>query len=111
MTPSNSMLTWSVGAIAAFVNSVHVATSPDLLQVPTCVLLLVTSTTDVFPRALVMSVPVGNVTVMLLTPWRERPRSEERRVGKECRVRAPAAADGDEIVTDGWVTWWPATML
>ena len=26
-------------------------------------------------------------------------------------VRAPAAADGDEIVTGGWVTWSPATML
>ena len=46
-------------------------------QLPTAVLLFVTSTTDVFPSALVMSVPVGNVTVMLLTPWRESPPVDE----------------------------------
>ena len=77
MTPSNSMLTWSPGAIDVPLNNVHVATRPLLPQLPTAVLLLVTSTTDVFPSALVMSVPVGNVTVMLLTPWRESPPVDE----------------------------------
>ena len=73
MTPSNSMLTWSPAAIDVPLNSVQVATSPFLLQLPTAVLLLVTSTTEVFPSALMMSVPVGNVTVIVLTPCRERP--------------------------------------
>ena len=33
--------------------------------------------TDVFPSPLVMSVPVGNVTVIVLTPWRDSPPVDE----------------------------------
>ena len=45
--------------------------APVRVQVPIAVLLTVTSTTDVFPNALLMSVPDGNVTVIVLTAWRD----------------------------------------
>ena len=99
ITPSNSTLTWSPGAIDVPLNSVQVATSPLLPQLPTAVLLFVTSTTDVFPRALVMSVPDGNVTVMLSLLARESaPVAEVVKLTKYT-VRAPTAAEGDVLPT------------
>ena len=59
-----SMLTWWPAAIARAAEQRAGRDQPLLLQLPTAVSLLVTSTTEVFPSALMMSVPVGNVTVM-----------------------------------------------
>ena len=72
---------------------------------------VVTSMTDVFPSALVMSVPVGNVTVIWLTACRDSPPVADVEKLTKYTVRAPAAADGEEIDTVGWVIWLPATTL
>ena len=113
MTPSNSMLTVVAGGDRlAAVEAAGRDQSVLGAAIPTCVLRASTSVTDVFPSALVMSVPD-----------RERHRDRAARPGAidppvhevakltKYTVRAPAAADGDEIVTVGWETWPPATML
>ena len=74
-------------------------------------MLVVTSTTDVFPSALVISVPVGNVTVIWLTACRDSPPCADVEKLTKYTVRAPAAADGEEMDTVGWVIWPPVTVL
>ena len=108
MMRSNSMLTWSPGAIDAPLNRVQVAISPDLLQAPTAVLWLVTSTTDVFPSALVIC-PSRERDVIWLTAWRDSPPVAERR--ERDRVLRAGRRGAWCLDTVGWVIWPPVTVL
>ena len=102
MTPSNSISSWWPPGIVWPPLRLQVATTPDLLHPPTVALFAVTSLTNVFPSAVVMSLPVGNVTVILALGAVSVPPGE---VVKSTRYseRAPAAGVVTSV-TDGFVT-------
>ena len=103
MTPSNSISSWWPPGIVWPPLRLQVATTPDLLHPPTVALFAVTSLTNVFPSAVVMSLPVGNVTVIWLSArFDSVPFGDEVVKSTRYSERAPAAGVVTSV-TAGWL--------
>lgn len=103
VTPLSSTATESPAVTDAPLKITHVAITPDWLQFPTSLLVVVSVTAEL--TTVLKSVPVGNVTVILLPDAPSRPPVTDVTNATVYDVRAPTAADGGESVTVTLVTW------